>query len=212
MFPRLSPIRILALFAGLLAVSGGSAYADLVDFENQAAGPCCFGNAAQTLVYTFPDVTATFTGGTILTAESAQSTDNSNVYATSAASLTGPGLGLTNPLVIKFSSDIQNFQIQILNAISGNYTMADNMGNSVNFNLATTGGSIATEGFAAAGNQVTITYDDAASAGEWDFAIDNVTFDEPLTGSTPEPATMATLGAGLMLLGFGAWRKTRSVN
>ena len=193
-----------ALFC-LFALSGQRAYADLVTFEDQPAGPNNFAAAgpAQTLIYPFTDVTATFTGGVILTNETSQTTDNSNVYATCAVGVCGGSPTLLNPLTITFNVPIQNFQIQILNALAGNYTMSDNMGDSLNFTLATTGGSIATEGFAAAGTQVTITYTTAPTA--WDFAIDNVTFNQPLS-SVPEPASMAMVGLGLTIAGL-AWRK-----
>jgi hypothetical protein len=202
----LKAISTAAAVSCLFAFSGQRAYADLVTFENQPAGPSTFAaaGAAQTLVYPFADTTATFTGGVILTNETSQTTDNTNVYATCAASLCGGSGTLTNPLVITFTTAIQNFQIQILNALAGNYTMADNMGDSVTFNLATTGGSLATEGFAAAGTQVTITYNTAPTA--WDFAIDNVTFDQALTGNVPEPASFALVGLGLTVAGL-AWRK-----
>ncbi|MGH9612782.1 MAG: PEP-CTERM sorting domain-containing protein [Bryobacteraceae bacterium] len=176
-------------------------------FEDQPAGPSNFSAAGptQTLTYTFGTLTATFTGGVILTNESNQTTDNSNVYATGAVSVVAGDPSLTNPLLVTFNQPVHNFEIQILNALSGNYQLSDNAGNSLNFNLATTGGSIQTEGFAATGTQVQINYLD----GPWDFAIDNVTFDQPLTGSTPEPASLVSLGTGLLFLGLGAIRRRR---
>jgi hypothetical protein len=206
MFSRLKAISSAAAITCIFAFSGQRAYADLVTFENQPAGPDNFAAAgpAQTLVYPFSDVTATFSGGVILTNESSQTTDNTNVYATCAVGVCGGDASLANPLVISFNGPIQNFQIQILNALAGNYTMADNVGDSLTFNLATTGGSIATEGFAAAGTQVTITYNDAPTA--WDFAIDNVTFNQPLGNGVPEPASFGLVGLGLAVAGL-AWRK-----
>jgi hypothetical protein len=127
----------------------------------------------------------------ILTGESNQTTDDSNVYATSVFG----DASLTNPLVVTFSQPIQNFQIQILNAYSGNYEVYDNAGNTDFFSLASTGGSIQTVGFAATGTVVDIAYLDDPT--NWDFAIDNVTFNQPL-GGIPEPSTWA-----IMLMGFG---------
>jgi hypothetical protein len=193
----------IAILAASLAVS---ASASVINFEDQPAGPTNFAatSGAHTLVYTVGALTVTFTGGVILTNETAQSTDNSNVYAT--CDICGGPTSFTNPLTVTFSAPVQNFQIDILNALAGNYTMADNNGHSLNFNLATTGGSLATEGFAASGTVVTIDYTSAPTA--WDFAIDNVLFNQPLTSSVPEPASIFTLGTGLLLLiGVGLRRR-----
>ena len=84
------------------------------------------------------------------------------------------------------------------------------------FNLATTGGSLQTIGFAATGTIVDIVYlDDAFNianstygAGNWDFAIDNVTFDQPLgTSATPLPATLPLFAGGLGFVGYLAKRR-----
>jgi hypothetical protein len=195
----------VACFCALTLIAV-QAQASVITFEDQPAGPSTFAAAgpAQTLLYTFGAVTATFTGGVILTNETSQTTDNTNVYAT--ASFGDPTL--TDPLVINFNQPIQNFQIDILNALAGSYTMADNAGHSLDFSLATTGGSLATEGFAATGTQVTILFKGPAFGGTtFDFAIDNVTFDQPLS-SVPEPSTIPIIGAGLLaLLRFRARRR-----
>jgi hypothetical protein len=186
-----------------------SARADMVDFENYT-GPAYFIDAGpeQTLVYDFTGYTATFAGGVVLTDESNQTTDNSSVYASSSASLIGVDEGLANPLTVTFSAPIENFQIDILNALAGNYEMFDNVGDSIDFSLATTGGSVQTEGFAAAGTMVSIEYLGGGGDpdGEWDFAIDNVTFNQPLTIGVPDSdRTVALLGVAVF--GLFAWRK-----
>lgn len=192
---RIVNAALLLFGFALMAVRGN---ASIINFEDQPAGPSTFAAAGpeQTLVYTFGSVTATFTGGVILTDETSQTTDNSNVYATASFG----DASLTNPLVITFNQPIENFQIDILNALAGSYTMADNVGDSINFSLPTTGGSLQTEGFAAAGTQVTIKFngppvDDA----NFDFAMDNVLFDQPLTVA-PEPSTIPMVAAGLLAI------------
>jgi hypothetical protein len=188
-------ILIISLAFCAAALMAAQAKADEVNFEDQPAGSGVFGAPAQTLVYNFGGLTATFSGGTILTNETSQTTDDSNVYATASF-----GNGNTNPLVITFNQAIQNFQIEILNAIAGSYTMSDNAGHSLGFSLATTGGSLATEGFAATGTQVMILFNGPADGSTtYDFAIDNVTFDQPLSG-VPEPGELASLGIGLLAL------------
>jgi PEP-CTERM motif len=201
---------VFALGLSALLLSTGTASATLIDFEDQLAGPPTFDVAGptQTLTYT-GSVTATFTGGVILTNESNQTTDNSNVYAT-ASLASGADASLTNPLEVNFSQPIQNFQIQILNGFAGNYEMFDNMGNSLTFNLPTAG-SFLQEGFAAAGTKVDILFLGPDSL-TFDFAIDNITFNQPLggngdVGSVPEPSTWAMMILGFAGIGFMAYRR-----
>ena len=139
---------------------------------------------------------ATFTGGVILTNETGQAVDSSNVYATATLATANGDPSLTNPLVVTFSQPIQNFQIDILNGLAGDYLMSDNSGHSVPFNLAGTGSSRSTQAFAAAGTEIRISFLTAPQA--WDFAIDNIAFNQPLT--IPEPTPAAFAAAGLVLL------------
>jgi len=171
---------LLAAFLASFGLGSG-AHAFEVTFEDQPPGPNAFAltSSEQTLNYNFGGLAVTFSGGVILTNEASQSTDNSNVYATCNSSFClGPTL--TNPLVVTFSQPIQNFQIQVLNAIPGDYEVYDNAGNSQLFNLATNGGSLQTIGFAATGTTVDIAYlfdsNSPFGPGNFDFAIDNVTF------------------------------------
>jgi hypothetical protein len=70
-----------ALFSGIAFASAclvaQTAGATLITFEDQPPGPDNFAAAgpAQTLVYTAGAVTATFTGGVILTNETSETTD-----------------------------------------------------------------------------------------------------------------------------------------
>ena len=201
-------IGISSAAFGTALLFATSALADIVDFEN-LTGPPDFASAGptQTLIYgPFSDgVTATFAGGVILTHESSQTTDFTSVYAT--ASFGDPSL--KNPLTVTFNQSIQNFQIDILNAIAGNYQMFDNNGHSVSFSLATTGGSLATEGFAAAGTMVSILFlGPSFGTTTFDFAIDNVTFNQPLS-SVPLPAALPLFATGLVGLGLLGWRRKR---
>ncbi len=193
---------ILTLLAGLATFGfSASANATLVDFQDQPAGPSIFQSGPpETLNYTFGSLTASFSGGTILTNESNQTTDNTNVYAT--AYFTGQ---LNNPLTVTFNQAIQNFSIQILNALEGDYELFDNAGNTSFFTLGATGSTIATKGFAATGTVVSIAY--LTSRTNFDFAIDNITFNEPLAGAVPEPSTWAMMILGFAGIGVMAYRR-----
>ena len=197
----------IAMATVLAAAALVSAHADSVDFEDHV-GPPSFGTAgpAQTLVYNFTGYSATFTGGVILTNETSQTTDFTSVYATSSPNLTGADPSLTNPLNVTFSQPIQNFEIDVLNAIDGNYRMSDNVGDSIDFTLATTGGSLQTVGFAAAGTAVSIEYLGGSSTfSGFDFAIDNVRFNQPLTG-VPDSGSTILLMLGSVATLFGLQR------
>jgi hypothetical protein len=205
-------ITLRTFFCGVAFASAfltaQTAGATLITFEDQPAGPTGFASAgpAQTLIYNAGPVTATFTGGVILTNESAETTDLSNVYATASFG----DASLTNPLVVTFNEPIQNFQIQILNAIAGNYELSDNAGHSDMFSLATTGGSLQTVGFAATGTVVDITFLGPPLGNvTFDFAIDNVTFNQPLGSGTPEPSTWVMMVLGFAGLGFAGYRSSR---
>jgi|SRR5579862_692712 len=202
--------KVLILAAVMLATAR-IATASTVTFEN-LSGPSFFDDPAalkSSPQYAFGPLTVTFNGGTILTNESdlQDSGDSSTVYATASQmrllNVTDPTLA--NPLTISFSQPIMNFQIEILNAFAGNYVMADENGNSLLFTLADTGDFGVTEGFAASGQQIRIQYLGAGvnsldTVGvPWDFAIDNVQFNQPLN-TAPEPATCALLGTGLAAL------------
>jgi hypothetical protein len=203
----------VVFFSLILATS---AQATVINFEDQPAGPCCFSpRAPETLNYNLGGgLTATFTNGVILTGESFQTTDSSNVYATT--NFVGGAVD-PSPLTVTFSQPIHNFQMDILNAIAGDYTVSDNAGHSTSFNLATTGGSLQTVGFAATGTIVTIAYlNDSKSSfgpGNFDFAIDNVAFNQNTVGgqnsNTPLPAAFPLFASGLGALGWINRRKKR---
>jgi len=178
----------LLLFAGRMFSSPIS-----INFEDQPAGPCCFADAgpAQTLIYNFSGgETAVVTGGVILTNESFQTTDNSNVYATASF-----GDNLSSNIQIQFGVPVQNFQMDILNALAGSYTLSDNAGHSQMFQLATDGGSIATESFTTAGTVVTVSYNGPSdiSGTSFDYAIDNL---------VATPSACAAVVAGAISLGM----------
>jgi hypothetical protein len=193
---------------GALLFSTVSASAALIDFEDQLSGPAAFSltTSGQTLTYTFGSLTATLNNGAILTNELLQTTDNSNVYAT----FSGSAPSLTNPLTITFNQPVANFSVDILNAAAGDYELFDNAGHTDLFTLAVQGGSIHTGTFATAGTVISIqelTIVGNVFPVRFDFAIDNVSFNEPVAGGVPEPSTWAMMILGFAGVGFMAYRR-----
>jgi len=193
-------MRLSLLLACLVSAAASPALASTITFDDMS-GPSFFDQTTgpQTVLYSIGTLDVTFNGGVILTVESNQSSDFTSVYATGSwqvPALSDISHGFENPLVIDFSAPIQNLQLDILNALAGDYELFDNAGNSLFFRLTTTGDVAMTEGFAATGSEVSLLYLTAPNA--WDFAIDNVTFDEPLT--VPEPSAWLLTAAGLTMM------------
>jgi hypothetical protein len=204
---RLLCISFLTLALALL-VGSSSAFADEVTFEN-IAGPSLFGNPASSPSYSFGDgVTATFSGGTVLTDTTNLPADETSVYGTCSPYYGSVCPDYSQTLTISFNQNITNFIMDLYNGVTttDTFTASDNLGNSVTDTIAAnvSSGNAMVE-FAAAGDQVTITTTDP----NWDFFIDNVQFNVPLVSSTPEPGTMGMLGAGLLSLLAFAWGSRR---
>jgi hypothetical protein len=196
-----------AMLAGTVLVgSAVAANAFIVTFEDQT-GPSLFGNPNQTLVYNFPGVTATFTGGTILTATTNLPADQTSVYGTIS---TTPN---SNPLTITFSAPVTNFFLDILNGETSDetYTIADNVGNTASFVIPPNLNSgLQFFSLAATGTVVTITSAAANGGGFWDFFVDNVGFDQPTPLGTPEPSTWAMMLLGFAGLALAGYRRATS--
>lgn len=165
-------------------------------FRGPAAGPCCFGNPAQTLIY--PDVT--FTGGTILTNTANLPANQTSLYGTASF-----GNATYLPvLTATFGGPIQNFFLDVLNGMTQDvtYRLEDNNGHSAEFTLEPNLNSGKTQiGFAASGSVVTLFAKGSPST--WDFFIDNVHFNERLPPDlerVPEPSTWMMLGGGIGVL------------
>ena len=188
----------LAALALLLGGSGrATAGPIIIDFEAQGAGaPSVFtGTVNSPLVIGI----ATFTGGQLLNHESGPSPDQTAVYAT--ANLAG---GYTNPIPIHFSQPVSGFSILVTNLIADNYTVSDNLGGSETLFIA--GSSQAVFTLPDVGI-TSVTVQSAATGGQFDFAIDNVTF-TPAAPPVPEPSSLALLSlGGLGLAGWRRWRK-----
>jgi hypothetical protein len=193
-------MRNVVLAGTVLIGSVVGANAFIVDFEDQT-GPSTFGAPNETLTYTFPGVTATFTGGTILTNTTNLPADETSVYGTVSDT---PN---SNPLTITFSEPVHNFFLDILNGntIPETYTIADDVGNTASFVIPPNLNSgLQFFSLAATGTVVTIT--SAATNGFWDFFVDNVGFDQATPG-VPESSTWAMMLLGFAGLGLAGYRR-----
>ena len=201
-------VFIIAAFAMILS---SAARADVVDFQDQV-GPSNFNQVVtspQTLVYNFGSLSATFTGGVILT-----NTSNLPANQTSLYGAADFGTGLSNPLTITFSSAVTNVFFDLYNGLTTNidYLISDNASHSATFNLAPNLSSGTTlVGFAATGTVITIASTTPPTS-TFDFFIDNIHFNEalPPTLAVPEPEIYAMLATGLGLMGWVGRRRKQS--
>jgi len=175
-----------------------TASATTIDFEAQ-------GDSLQ-VFYTNADPplaidVATFTGGQVL-----NHTQFGQTFVYGTANFCP---GCTNPLDIDFSAPVDNLSVFVLNnmvdfngPVAVNYTLADNSAHSVTFNITGGGGSTLLLPFSGI---LSATVTGAPNlAGEWNFFIDNVTFDTRVTAA-PEPTSLLLIGSGLL-----AMRRKRS--
>ncbi|HEX7369776.1 MAG TPA: PEP-CTERM sorting domain-containing protein [Rhodanobacteraceae bacterium] len=193
--------HLLGVAIMLAAVAGlwlPQAKADIITFDAQGlTGPSYASQtSAGTISVTTSIGTVTFSGGAILTNASGAPADETSIYYTSYFLDGG-----INPITITFPTNISNFFLDVYNGQTyvDSFTVADNLGNSQTVSLANnTSGGNALVSFPAAGSIVTISTSDLSG---FDFAIDNVGFNQPTPNSVPEPAELGIFGLGLLLIG-----------
>lgn len=191
------------LIAGLALGLAGQASAILINFDDQGlTGPSTFSSAVIPNNFTLLNVGSSgidvsFSGGTIL-----ENTTNLPANQTALYGTADFVNGLTNPLTLTFSQNINNFFLDVYNGNTApnNFSVADNLGNSAAFLLPSNLNSGQTQiGFAALGNTVTIAgLGPATACCQWDFFIDNIRFNEALPDfNVPEPGVAVLMLTGL---------------
>ena len=178
----------------VLAASAGitPAMATVINFDAQAADRG--GNLTGIPDSPLTIGIATFSGGELLNAEVGLNADQTGVYATQGLF----GSGETNPLMITFASPVEQVSLFVANGDDvRNYTLSDNLGDSITKSLPSAG-ALGAASFSLPGSGITTVYVTSANADAWDFAIDNVTFTAGT--STPEPESLFLVGAGSILV------------
>ena len=201
-----------ALLFGAVVFVAAPADADAINLNGQSSEGFQFLFAQQeTLTFTFADgLTATLSGGSVLNYNGKYGlTDPNNIYAT--CNFCFSAYQHLSPLVITFNKPVQNFQVEILDGLSGDYQVSDNSGHSATASLPTVTTSNQVVTLALAGPVVDISYlFDANSyypgTNNYDFAIDNIFF-QPVV--TPLPAALPMFASGLAGIGGLYWRRKR---
>jgi hypothetical protein len=207
---RILPRGLILVLVAIFAVANASA--DVINFE-QFTGPSLFANTAgpgtpQTLTIATSIGNVFVTGGVILTAAANAPADETSVYFTASPTLFGFG-STAQTITLTFPQNINNFFLNLYNGQTSpdTFTVADNLGHSNTVTLASnSNGGTSLISFPAAGSVVTITTSDRL----WDFAVDNIGFNQPTPGTqVPEPGTLLLTGSGLAAICATMRRKLR---
>jgi hypothetical protein len=211
MWPRkTAKVAACAILAAAFATSTAQAY--VIDFDSEGfTGPSLASStSAESISVPTPIGNVQFSGGAVLNHTSMLPADTTSLYYTSFFLV-----GASNPITITFPANIQGFSVNLYNGetYSDPFTVADNAGNTNTVTLPNnTVTGTASVSLAATGNVVTISTTDKAG---FDFAIDNITFDQTTTvgqsAGVPEPATLALLSVALAGIGLVRRRRARNV-
>lgn len=226
---NMNKFYVPGIIVGILLFGNTSkADAALINFDDQGlVGPSYFAAAGPAKEINVPTTNGNvqFNGGVILTNATNAPADETSIYSTVYSpdyNVTDPSF--KNPLTVKFDKPVKNFFLDVFNGYpeDTNYTIADNAGNSATFTLPPNFNSGQKQiGFAATGTEVTIK-SSTHSGNSYDFAIDNIHFDEPLPTTIPAPTTMTsvpepnsalgTLTFGVLIGGLFLKCKTKRLN
>jgi PEP-CTERM motif len=195
---------VRAVLAPAIVLIAAQARAATIDFEDRT-GPPLFADVdpfePQQLQYSVGGADVVIDGGVLLDETLNVPANQSTIYGTACfGGCSAPEL--VNPLTLTFSKAIDNFFLDVYNGwiVDVLYRVSDNNGNSADFLLPPSlAGGHKLIGFAATGTVVKIQALTLGSAGEFDFFIDNIHFDEPLPplDPVPEPTSLLLLGTGL---------------
>ncbi|MBG6202642.1 hypothetical protein IWQ48_003789 [Labrenzia sp. EL_13] len=208
-------------FAATLVAFSSQTYAATINFDDQGfSGPSTFAAASlMSPTITIGSIDVTLDGGTFLGGATNLPGNSTVTYGTANFPSGGAVLtGAQNPITLSFSESITNFFVDVFNGmtVDASYEVSDNAGNSAVFTLPSNlSGGFQTIGFAATGDEIQIRGLSTLSFGsQFDFFIDNVSFNQPLPPDlvtpVPLPAALPFLAGGIGFLGLMGWRRKRA--
>ena len=152
------------LVAAAVIPSVAPVTARVINFDTQAAGQGGIPTGIPDSPLTIG--AATFTGGELLNGETGLNVDPTGVYASEG--IFGSG-GDTNPVVISFSSPVDDFSVLVLNGGDmRTYMVSDNLGDSITESLPSAG-ALGAATFSLAGNGLTTVSISSLITAEWDL-------------------------------------------
>lgn len=216
-FGMRTKLTYFAWIAALVVGAAGMARGDVIDFQSlaSAATPTWFdGTLDSPLTIALGTEIVMLTGGELLNHQFA-GVDQTIVYATENLNNAPPPLNqppvnypgvYSDPLKVTFNTAVNGFSVQITNELNNTYKITDNLGHSTTQYIPLD----TTQTLALADSGITwVTISSLPVTGNWEYAVDNLTFNGGSAG-VPEPSNtlMLLISLGVLAAATAFRRKT----